>query len=100
MKFSTTVALLACASTSLAFAPVAFQRKTTSLSASEGILTKKTGMSSMDPAVVDKYNALAYPDDVILAEYVWVDVDGNCRSKTRTLPSAKVCRDHFFVKLK
>jgi hypothetical protein len=93
MKFSTSIALLACASTSLAFAPTAFQRKSTSLFASDGILTKKTGMSSMDPSVVDKYNALAYPDDVILAEYVWVDAEGTCRSKTRTLPSAKVCKN-------
>jgi hypothetical protein len=99
MKFSTSIALLACVSTSLAFAPTAFQRKSTSLFASDGILTKKTGMSSMDPAVVDKYNALAYPDDVILAEYVWVDSAGSCRSKTRTLPSAKVCKnDEIFFR--
>ena len=55
-----------------------------------GVLGKTTGKSSLDPAVIERYNSLPYPDDTILAEYVWVDADGNTRSKTRTLPSAKV----------
>jgi len=54
-----------------------------------GVLGKTTGKSSLDPAVIERYNSLPYPDDTILAEYVWVDADGNTRSKTRTLPSAK-----------
>jgi len=54
-----------------------------------GVLGKATGKSSLDPAVIERYNSLPYPDDTILAEYVWVDADGNTRSKTRTLPSAK-----------
>lgn len=43
----------------------------------------------MDPAVTARYNALDYPEGVILAEYVWVDAVGNTRSKTRTLPAEK-----------
>jgi len=54
-----------------------------------GVLGKTTGKSSLDPAVIERYNSLPYPDDTILAEYVWVDADGNTRSKTRTLPAAK-----------
>jgi len=53
------------------------------------LLSSKTGMSSLDPAVIDKYTALPFPGDQILAEYVWVDAIGNTRSKTRTLPAAK-----------
>jgi hypothetical protein len=53
-------------------------------------LTRQTGQSQVDPAVIAKYNALPYPADTILAEYVWVDADGNTRSKTRTLPVSKV----------
>jgi hypothetical protein len=33
----------------------------------------------MDPSVVDKYNSL--PDDIILAEYVWIDAEGGTRSR-------------------
>ena len=61
-----------------------------------GVLTKTTGKSSLDPAVIAKYDALAYPKDLVLAEYVWVDADGNTRSKTRTLPATKVC--HVWTK--
>ena len=88
-------ALLACTSSALAFAPPAFQRQATSLHMA-GVLTKTTGKSSLDPAVIAKYDALAYPKDLVLAEYVWVDADGNTRSKTRTLPATKVC--HVWTK--
>jgi glutamine synthetase len=43
----------------------------------------------LDPAVIDKYQSLGFPADKVLAEYVWVDADGNTRSKTRTLPASK-----------
>ena len=49
------------------------------------VLSKQTGKSSLDPAVIAKYDALAFPSDKVLAEYVWIDAVGNCRSKTRTL---------------
>jgi glutamine synthetase len=62
---------------------------TTSLSA--GVLNRVTGQSQLDPAVIQRYMDLPMPADTVLAEYVWVDADGACRSKTRTLPAAKVC---------
>jgi glutamine synthetase len=92
MKFSSAaVALLAAASGASAFcpAPTSSRRPTTSLFASDVILKKQTGYSSLDPAVIARYNALPFPDDKILAEYVWVDADGNTRSKTRTLDKHK-----------
>jgi len=85
MKF-TAVAILACATTASAFAPSASFRPASALNA---VLKQQTGQSSLDPAVIDKYNALPFPADSILAEYVWVDAVGNTRSKTRTLPAAK-----------
>ena len=54
------------------------------------VLESVTGRSQLDPAVIAKYNALPYPEDTILAEYVWVDAEGSTRSKTRTLPKSKV----------
>eukprot|EP00568_Trieres_chinensis_P011100 CAMPEP_0183292770 /NCGR_PEP_ID=MMETSP0160_2-20130417/1698_1 /TAXON_ID=2839 ORGANISM="Odontella Sinensis, Strain Grunow 1884" /NCGR_SAMPLE_ID=MMETSP0160_2 /ASSEMBLY_ACC=CAM_ASM_000250 /LENGTH=419 /DNA_ID=CAMNT_0025453777 /DNA_START=47 /DNA_END=1306 /DNA_ORIENTATION=- len=62
-------------------------RAATSLNAE--ILSKKTGTSALDPTVIDRFASLPYPEDVLLAEYVWVDAVGNTRSKTRTLPVAK-----------
>eukprot|EP00559_Dactyliosolen_fragilissimus_P007013 CAMPEP_0184855398 /NCGR_PEP_ID=MMETSP0580-20130426/664_1 /TAXON_ID=1118495 /ORGANISM="Dactyliosolen fragilissimus" /LENGTH=419 /DNA_ID=CAMNT_0027349909 /DNA_START=58 /DNA_END=1317 /DNA_ORIENTATION=- len=53
------------------------------------ILPKTTGQSALDPSVIAKYDALPFPEESILAEYVWVDAEGNTRSKTRTLPAAK-----------
>jgi len=85
MKFSTAL-FLASASTVAAFAPTSISRASTSLNS---ILTKQTGRAALDPAVVNKYDALEFPPDKIMAEYVWVDADGNTRSKTRTLPAAK-----------
>ena len=92
MKFSAALAVIATASGAAAFAPSpSFVRQATSLNlASSGILKKQTGQSSMDPAVIARYNALPFPDDKVLAEYVWVDADGNTRSKTRTLDKNKV----------
>ena len=86
MKFSTALIALASASSAVAFAPVSVQQKSSALNS---MLTKTTGQSSLDPAVIARYDALAFPDDQILAEYVWVDADGNTRSKTRTLPASK-----------
>lgn len=86
MKFTSAVFLSALASTS-AFAPSANKAQfSTSLNV---ILPKTTGQSALDPSVISKYDALAYPSDKIMAEYVWVDADGNTRSKTRTLTPAK-----------
>jgi len=86
MKFSTAIIALASASSAMAFAPIAAPQKGTALS---GILSKTTGQSSMDPAVIAKYDALPYPEESVLAEYVWVDAVGNTRSKTRTLTPDK-----------
>eukprot|EP00522_Entomoneis_paludosa_P002267 CAMPEP_0172471436 /NCGR_PEP_ID=MMETSP1065-20121228/67813_1 /TAXON_ID=265537 /ORGANISM="Amphiprora paludosa, Strain CCMP125" /LENGTH=415 /DNA_ID=CAMNT_0013229531 /DNA_START=412 /DNA_END=1659 /DNA_ORIENTATION=- len=86
MKFST-ICLLSLASYATAFAPMAPSAKTGS--ALQSVLKPTTGQSQLDPSVIDKYSALPYPDDLIMAEYVWVDAEGNTRSKTRTLPSKK-----------
>jgi len=53
------------------------------------LLPKQTGKSALDPAVIAKYDALPFPEESIMAEYVWVDADGNTRSKTRTLTPDK-----------
>ena len=53
------------------------------------LMSTQTGQSSLDPAVISKYDALPFPEDKVLAEYVWVDADGNTRSKTRTLDAKK-----------
>ena len=89
MKFACSVALLATGATAFSV-PSFATRRGTSLQMS-GIMSSQTGQSSLDPAVIDRYSALAWPEDKILAEYVWVDAVGNTRSKTRTLPKAKVC---------
>lgn len=91
MKFSLSAIALTCASVS-AFAPTAFQRNAASTALSMARyepLSVQTGKSSLDTAVIDKYNALPMPQDKVLAEYVWVDAKGECRSKTRTLPLSK-----------
>jgi glutamine synthetase len=49
----------------------------------------QTGKSQLDTAIVDRFNSLPFPPDKILAEYVWVDAKGECRSKTRTLPPSR-----------
>merc|ERR1712232_1473983 len=66
---------------------VSTRRSGTSLNMS--LLSSATGKAALDPDVVERYSALAYPADKILAEYVWVDAVGNTRSKTRTLAASK-----------
>lgn len=86
MKLSASALLvLSAASSALAFAPIQPNKVLSSTTALYSVLSKQTGKSSMDPAVIARYDALPFPDDTILAEYVWVDADGNTRSKTRTL---------------
>ena len=85
MKFSA-LALISTLATASAFAPATFQRSNTALKARYEPLSTQTGQSSLDTAVINKYNDLPMPTDKVLAEYVWVDAKGECRSKTRTLP--------------
>jgi glutamine synthetase len=87
MKFSTALVALASASSAMAFAPISAPQKSTALN---GVLGKITGQSSLDPAVVAKFDSLPYPKESIMAEYVWVDAVGNTRSKTRTLTPDRV----------
>jgi hypothetical protein len=95
MKFASAAVVVLTAVGTCAFLPSAsIGRRVTFLEMGNAILPKVTGRSSLDPAVTDRYNALPFPDDKILAEYVWVDADGNCRSKTRTLPKKKVLYSH------
>ena len=87
MKLSLATLFLAASSAS-AFAPASFGiQRQTALNAE--LLSSKTGQSSLDPAVIAKYNALPFPAEKVLAEYVWVDAVGNTRSKTRTLDAKK-----------
>lgn len=53
-------------------------------------LNRVTGQSQLDPAVIQRYADLPMPANTVLAEYVWVDAEGNTRSKTRTLVASKV----------
>ena len=86
MKLSI-AALLTTLSATSAFAPINVGRTTTSLNVEQ--LSVQTGVSQLDPAVIDRFNSLPYPSEKILAEYVWVDAKGECRSKTRTLPASR-----------
>lgn len=86
MKLS--IAFLATIGTAAAFAPSAPVARTSSALNVEP-LDIRTGKSQLDTAVIDRFNALPYPTDKVLAEYVWVDAKGECRSKTRTLPVAR-----------
>ena len=92
MKFTAAVALLACAVQTSAFTPFATNARHGSALTAQ-ILGRQTGQSPLDPAVIQRYKDLPFPADTILAEYVWVDADGNTRSKTRTLPASKVRND-------
>ena len=87
MKLSLATLLTATLSATSAFAPINVGRTTTSLNVNQ--LSIQTGVSQLDPAVIDRFNSLPYPSDKILAEYVWVDAKGECRSKTRTLPASR-----------
>lgn len=74
-----------------AAAAVASSRSSSALfAAGTAALVRQTGRSQLDPAVMARYDALPYPSDTVIAEYVWVDADGKTRSKTRTLPATKV----------
>mmetsp|Transcript_18336 Transcript_18336/g.31531 ORF Transcript_18336/g.31531 Transcript_18336/m.31531 type:complete len:416 (+) Transcript_18336:61-1308(+) len=86
MKF--TLALLSVLGSVAAFAPSAPTRATTAINMVRH-LEPETGKSQLDTAVIDRFNALPYPEGKILAEYVWVDAKGECRSKTRTIPAAR-----------
>lgn len=86
MKLSVSLLAASVIGASAFSTPGSFSRPSTALNT---ILTKKTGSSPLDPAVIAKYDALSFPEDSILAEYVWVDAKGETRSKTRTLPAAK-----------
>jgi glutamine synthetase len=97
MKLFLAVSLLA--PSALAFQPVSLggglarsSRSSASFTALGAVnaLKRETGRAQLDPAVVSKYESLPFPADLILAEYIWVDADGNTRSKTRTLPAKKV----------
>ena len=84
-------AICLLASEANAFAPnVKTSAKTSLHMAVVAPLNRVTGQSQLDPAVIQRYADLPMPANTVLAEYVWVDAEGNTRSKTRTLPSAKV----------
>lgn len=90
MNFATALIALTAAGAASAFAPSAghvSRPVTTALNAE--VMAQQTGQSALDPAVLSRYENLAFPGDQILAEYVWVDAIGNTRSKTRTLPASK-----------
>ena len=90
MKFA--LALCAFAASATAFAPAStpsVARRTTSSLSMANLLDITTGKGQLDTAVIDRFNSLPYPEDKVLAEYVWVDAKGECRSKTRTLPVAR-----------
>jgi hypothetical protein len=88
MQLSATLLVL-FAGSAAAFAPLAVT-KARQQSSLPAVLGGETGRSQLDPTVIDRYNALPYPTDQVLAEYVWVDADGATRSKTRTLHPSKV----------
>ena len=87
MKLSLAI-FLAASSTANAFSPSSKNVHRSSALGAE-LLPKVTGLSPLDPSVIAKYDALPFPDEKVLAEYVWVDAVGNTRSKTRTLPASK-----------
>ena len=87
MKLSVAI-LSAAISAAAAFAPPR-SSSSSSLLRMVNHLEIQTGKSQLDTAIVDRFNSLPYPDDKILAEYVWVDAKGECRSKTRTLPPSR-----------
>jgi len=89
MKISTgAIAILSTISVASCFSPSFIGRSSSSLKMAD-LLSSATGKAALDPAVVDRYASLAYPADKVLAEYVWVDAEGNTRSKTRTLAASK-----------
>ena len=87
MKLSLTVFITATGSAA-AFAPSATDSYRHSALKAQ-TLPQVTGLSPLDPNVISKYDSLPFPEESVLAEYVWVDAVGNTRSKTRTLPASK-----------
>mmetsp|Transcript_31943 Transcript_31943/g.47680 ORF Transcript_31943/g.47680 Transcript_31943/m.47680 type:complete len:417 (-) Transcript_31943:76-1326(-) len=87
MKLTAAIFSLALASAAAFSAPSTFGAR--KASALNSVLDPMTGQSSLDHSVINYYAGLAFPEDKILAEYVWVDAVGNTRSKTRTLPASK-----------
>ena len=83
MKLS--LAILSLAASASAFAPSLTTPSRTALSMVNP-LSITTGQAQLDHDVINRFNDLPYPADKVLAEYVWVDAKGECRSKTRTLP--------------
>jgi len=55
-----------------------------------GLLSQRTGMASIDPNVMNRYNSIPFSTDTIMAEYCWIDAAGAVRSKTRSLNAKKV----------
>lgn len=91
MKLFLTTCLISVLSAS-AFVPASVSNARSSalfMAGGKAVLPQTTGQSGLDPAVIDRYNSLPFPETEILAEYVWVDAVGNTRSKTRTLPASK-----------
>ena len=80
-----------------AFMPSLHQQKSSATALHATNLPKTTGRSSLDPAVIHRYQNLPYPDEVVLAEYVWVDAVGNTRSKTRTLNKQCMVTPHQWI---
>jgi len=89
MKLSAALFLAATVSTSAFTVGPSTRVSSKSSTSLNVILPKVTGQSALDPNVIAKYDSIPFPDDKVLAEYVWVDAEGNTRSKTRTLPVAK-----------
>ena len=94
MKLSIAILTVAIGAAS-SFAPAGRSSVASSSSSSSSILRManhleiQTGRSQLDTAVINRFNSLPFPPDKILAEYVWVDAKGECRSKTRTLPASR-----------
>lgn len=86
MKFA--YALLSVLGSAAAFAPMPATKPASSLRMVQH-LESRTGQAQLDHDVIDRFNELPYPEGKVLAEYVWVDAKGECRSKTRTLPAAR-----------
>lgn len=87
MKLSLAILALSTAAT-VAFSPSLTTPSRTAATSLPMVspLNIQTGVSQLDHDVIDRFSSLPYPPAKALAEYVWVDADGNCRSKTRTLP--------------
>jgi len=88
MKFSTALIAISVGTASAFTAAPAFRTKPTS-ALKGSTMDVSSGKASLDPSVVDRFNALPFAQNKVLAEYVWVDAKGELRSKTRTLEATK-----------